>query len=50
MPSPHQRSVDQLDPTKTVLEFFKDTYPNDIATGWVDGALACPDVGSIALG
>ena len=30
--SPH--SVDQLDPSKTVLQFFKDTYPNDIATGF----------------
>lgn len=24
----HQHSVDQLDPTKTVLDFFKATYPN----------------------
>ncbi|GAX84860.1 hypothetical protein CEUSTIGMA_g12281.t1 [Chlamydomonas eustigma] len=30
----HQHSVDQLDPNKTVLQFFKDTYPNDIATGF----------------
>eukprot|EP00197_Chlamydomonas_leiostraca_P002023 CAMPEP_0202857324 /NCGR_PEP_ID=MMETSP1391-20130828/315_1 /ASSEMBLY_ACC=CAM_ASM_000867 /TAXON_ID=1034604 /ORGANISM="Chlamydomonas leiostraca, Strain SAG 11-49" /LENGTH=610 /DNA_ID=CAMNT_0049536115 /DNA_START=82 /DNA_END=1914 /DNA_ORIENTATION=- len=25
----HQHSVDQLDPEKTVLDFFKTTYPND---------------------
>lgn len=30
----HQHSVDQLDPEKTVLDFFKSTYPNDPATGF----------------
>ncbi|GFH24820.1 ATP-binding cassette, sub-family F, member 2, partial [Haematococcus lacustris] len=30
----HQHSVDQLEPEKTVLEFFKSNYPNDPATGF----------------
>ncbi len=30
----HAHSVDCLDPTKTVLQFFKDTYPNDINVGF----------------
>lgn len=30
----HQHSVDILDPEKTVLQFFRDCYPNDISTGF----------------
>ena len=30
----HQHSVDILDPEKTVLDFFRSTYPNDINTGF----------------
>ena len=31
---PLQHSTDALDPDKTVLQFFKDTYPNDPNVGW----------------
>jgi len=30
----HQHSVEALDHSKTVLQFFRDSYPNDPATGW----------------
>ena len=30
----HQHSVDILDPEKTVLDFFRSTYPNDVNTGF----------------
>ena len=30
----HQHSVDILDPEKTVLDFFRSTYPNDVNAGF----------------